>query len=75
MPYINIGNRQDGREKCSNVVSVNYNASEIVKASNKLLKKGFIKCNTLYGKGNSAKIIAKLLLKLPLSHIKKINYI
>ena len=26
VPYINIGNRQDGREKCSNVVSVNDNA-------------------------------------------------
>ena len=75
VPYVNIGNRQDGREKCSNVVSVNYNSNEIIKASNKVLKKGFIKCNKLYGKGNSSKIIAKLLLKLPLTHTKKINYI
>ena len=47
---------------------------EIVKASNKLLKKGFIKCNTLYGKGNMQNN-CKVIIKITFITYKKINYI
>jgi UDP-hydrolysing UDP-N-acetyl-D-glucosamine 2-epimerase len=75
VPYVNIGNRQDGREKCKNVISVRCNSTEIIKAVKKQISKGFYKSNNLYGKGNSSGKIAKLLLKLPLTYVKKINYI
>mgnify|MGYP000114854886 FL=1 len=75
VPYVNIGNRQDGREKCKNVISVRCNSTEIIKAVKKQISKGFYKSNNLYGRGNSSDKIAKLLLKLPLTYVKKINYI
>ena len=75
VPYVNIGNRQDGREKCKNVISVRCNSTEIIKAVKKQISKGFYKSNNLYGRGNSSGKIAKLLLKLPLTYVKKINYI
>ena len=75
VPYVNIGNRQDGREKCKNVISVKCNSAEIIKAVKKQISNGFYKSNHLYGKGNSSDKIAKLLLELPLTYVKKINYI
>ena len=36
VPVINIGSRQDGREKPKNIIDVNYDKNEILRAIKKL---------------------------------------
>ncbi|MDO8740191.1 MAG: UDP-N-acetylglucosamine 2-epimerase [Candidatus Woesearchaeota archaeon] len=66
LPVVNIGERQDGRDRCSNVVDVGYNKKRIVSAIKKALyDKEFIKgikgCKNIYGDGKTAKRIVKIL--------------
>lgn len=65
-PAINIGTRQEGRERAKNVIDVGYNKKEIIKAIKKALyDKKFIakvkKCKTPYGDGKAGVRIAKVL--------------
>ena len=58
---INIGSRQEGREKDENVIDVKPEKSNINNTINEVLS-GKIKakkCNKLFGNGNSSKIIYK----------------
>ena len=77
IPTINIGTRQQGRLRSDNIIDVDYNKQQIIKAikqSKKLLGKEFKK---IYGKGDSAKKIVDLLKKIDISHKviqKKITY-
>jgi UDP-hydrolysing UDP-N-acetyl-D-glucosamine 2-epimerase len=41
LPVVNIGNRQNKRERSQNVIDVDYRSSDIVQAINKQLKHGF----------------------------------
>ncbi len=75
IPYVNIGNRQKNREKGRNVIDVGYSSKEIIKAIKTQLQKKRYKRETIYGKGNSSNSIAKLLMKLPLTYEKVLNYI
>lgn len=51
LPVVNIGNRQNKRERSQNVFDVKYCSSDIVQAINKQLKNGFYKSDKLYGDG------------------------
>lgn len=51
LPVVNIGNRQNKRERSQNVIDVNYCSSDIVQAINKQLKNGFYESDKLYGDG------------------------
>ena len=74
IPAVNIGNRQRNREVAQNVVNVNYNSKDIVKAVLKQRNRKFKK-SKLYGNGNAGEKIAKILSSCNLSILKKLNYI
>ena len=72
VPVVNIGSRQNGRYKPSNVINVNYNKKEIAKAIKKVNSKSFYKkikkIKNPYGDGKSAIKIIKIIKKLNLKN-------
>jgi UDP-N-acetylglucosamine 2-epimerase (non-hydrolysing)/GDP/UDP-N,N'-diacetylbacillosamine 2-epimerase (hydrolysing) len=81
IPAINIGNRQMGRERASNVLDVPNDATQIEKAIHKALfdesfRKEVSEIKNPYGEGNSAKQIVDILKNIDLSSvsIQKIFY-
>lgn len=82
IPSINIGTRQQGRGNPDSVINVGYNKNEIKKAIEKAINdKVFLKkvknCKSLYGDGNAAKKIVKILEMINLETIpvqKKLTY-
>ncbi|WP_339753864.1 UDP-N-acetylglucosamine 2-epimerase [Algoriphagus aquimarinus] len=81
IPAINIGNRQMGRERASNVLDVPNDAAQIEKAIQKALfddefRKEVAEIKNPYGEGNSAKQIVDILKNIDLSSvsIQKIFY-
>ena len=70
VPAVNIGTRQDSRERGPNVIDVDYNHKEIYKAFNKITSKKINKC-LIYGDGNAGKRIADKLEKVILVSSKK----
>ncbi|MGI0057291.1 MAG: UDP-N-acetylglucosamine 2-epimerase [Nitrosarchaeum sp.] len=82
VPSVNIGTRQQGRGNPGNVINVGYNKNEIKKAIEKAINdKVFLKkvknCKSLYGDGNAAKKIVKILETINLETIpiqKKLTY-
>ena len=81
VPVINIGSRQEGREKPRNVINVNYNTDEIFKAIKKVTSKVFqdkIKnIRNPYGDGKSSMRIINIIKKLNLKDFntqKKLTY-
>ncbi|MGA7678078.1 MAG: UDP-N-acetylglucosamine 2-epimerase [Dehalococcoidia bacterium] len=66
LPAVNIGIRQEGRERGKNVIDVGHDKHEIVEAIEKALNdKGFIaevkKCESPYGDGKTGPRIARIL--------------
>ena len=66
VPTINIGTRQQGRLRAKNIIDVGYDKKDIKKAIEKVqFDKKFLSkvknCSSLYGNGNSAKKIIKIL--------------
>jgi len=66
LPVINIGTRQDGRERAGNVIECNYTEREITAAIRMALSdKDFLakvrRCRNPYGRGDSSKKIVELL--------------
>jgi len=74
VPAVNIGTRQQGREICENITSVDYNSSEIRKAIDKQINHGKYPANSLYGNGDAGKKIAKILEDIEVSVQKKLHY-
>ena len=82
VPSINVGTRQDGRLRAESIIDVKYNKNEIKKAIKKAIEdKDFLKKvkshKSLYGNGDSAKKIVKILEKIDLKKIpiqKKMTY-
>lgn len=74
-PTVNIGTRQNGRERGKNVINVNYNKTEIKKAVLKSIQHGKYPSECIYGKGNSSKKIVNILSTIKLDNIiqKKIT--
>lgn len=60
-PAVNIGKRQEGREKPSNVVDVSYDHNQIVEAVNAQLKRGSFEPDYTYGKGDAGRRMAEIL--------------
>lgn len=71
---VNIGSRQNRRERANNVIDIDYDLNLIVKAIKIQVDKSKPKSESIYGKGNSGKIIADLLSEVPLQFHKIINY-
>lgn len=75
VPTVNIGLRQNGRERAKNVIDVIHSSGEITKAIKRQIKHGKYKSSTLYGRGNTGLLIAKKLLNTNITNTqKKLNY-
>ena len=81
LPVVNMGTRQAGRERSTNVVDVGYDREEIVKAMKKALDRKFRakvkKCKNPYGDGKASQRIVKVLSKIEITPKllqKKITY-
>ncbi len=77
LPVINIGSRQSGRERASNVIDCSYRRDDILNSLKKALyDKKFInavkKCKTPYGDGTAGIKIFDILSKIKVN--KKYNY-
>jgi len=74
VPAINIGSREQGRERGPNVIDVGYDRREIKSAIDKQLANGHYPQVMLYGDGHAGERIAGLLAEVPLSFAKRITY-
>jgi UDP-N-acetylglucosamine 2-epimerase len=73
-PAVNIGSRQDGRERGPNVVDVACDKAAIVAAIRRQLAHGPYPQAHLYGDGRAGTRIADLLATAPLHVQKRIQY-
>ena len=75
VPCVNIGSRQNSRERGINVLDVGYEKNKIIKAIEKQISVAKYKKGTLYGNGDAGKKIVKILKKITYLNIqKKISY-
>ncbi len=74
VPVVNIGNRQQGRDRANNVIDVGYNTSDIVAAIHRHLSNGRYPASSLYGDGKAGERIAQILARAPLTVDKQITY-
>ena len=61
IPCVNIGSRQDNRERGKNVVNTDYSSKEVLGAIKKQLSHGKYDPEFIYGDGNAGKQIAEIL--------------
>ncbi|MBX7075294.1 MAG: UDP-N-acetylglucosamine 2-epimerase (hydrolyzing) [Pirellulales bacterium] len=61
MPAVNVGNRQNARERGRNVLDAHYDAAEIVTAVRRHLAIGRYPSDHLYGDGHAGERIAQIL--------------
>lgn len=74
VPVVNIGTRQQGRERASNVKDVNYDVEEIKNAISAQINHGKFPNAKIYGDGNAGVKIANILSEVPLSFKKMLTY-
>jgi UDP-hydrolysing UDP-N-acetyl-D-glucosamine 2-epimerase len=74
IPVVNIGTRQNRRQRGDNVEDVDYNTNQIIEAINKQIEHGSYKSSYIYGDGNAGSRIADILAELPLRFHKTITY-
>ncbi len=74
VPVVNIGSRQNRRDRGNNVVDVSYDENEIVSAITKILNENNRSKSDVYGGGDAGEKIALLLKELPLQFHKTITY-
>lgn len=73
IPAINIGDRQDGRDRGMNVIDTVHDEGCIYEACLNHLK-GEPKSDLLYGDGHAGERIAEIIAEVPLKFIKKLSY-
>lgn len=75
VPVVNIGSRQNRRDRGNNVLDVEYSIASIKEGiANRMASKQQIQSSLTYGGGNAGQEIANLLAKLPLTFHKTIMY-
>lgn len=74
VPVVNIGTRQNRRQRGRNVIDVDYDKEAIVKAIEQQLDHGSYQSEYLYGDGKSGEAIARVLEEFPLVFHKTIAY-
>ena len=75
VPCVNIGTRQQGRERAENVADVGYDASAIEAAIRKQLKHGKYPQSKLFGDGTAGKQIADILATAEFRIQKMLSYV
>jgi UDP-hydrolysing UDP-N-acetyl-D-glucosamine 2-epimerase len=73
-PVVNIGSRQEGRERGGNVMDVGYNSHEIITALESQIAHGKYPSTQIYGSGNSGKKIAEVIANVKLTFQKRLTY-
>jgi UDP-hydrolysing UDP-N-acetyl-D-glucosamine 2-epimerase len=73
-PAVNIGSRQDGRERGPNVVDVAHDRRAIVDAIRRQIAHGPYQSTNMYGDGHAGGRIADVLASTPLRVQKRIQY-
>ena len=71
VPCVNIGSRQNKRERSMNVIDCNFTIPDIMNSIKKQIKRKKYKSSSLYGDGNAAKKIVKIIKKLKTLDIQK----
>ncbi len=74
MPTVNIGTRQQGRDRAANVIDVGYDRHAIVDGVRQQLAHGRYPSNHLYGDGGAGARIADVLATAPLRVQKRLSY-
>jgi UDP-hydrolysing UDP-N-acetyl-D-glucosamine 2-epimerase len=74
VPVVNIGSRQNKRDRGNNVIDTDYDANAIRSAIEKWLDSPKPASSNVYGGGKAGKNIANLLAELPLHYHKTISY-
>ena len=74
VPTVNIGTRQQGRDRADNVMDAHYDRCAIVAAVKKQLAHGRYPSNHLYGDGGAGVRIARILVESPLRVQKRLSY-
>jgi UDP-hydrolysing UDP-N-acetyl-D-glucosamine 2-epimerase len=74
VPVVNIGTRQNRRERGSNITDVDYNHVHIEKAIQYWLSSSRPSLSMVYGGGDAGRKIAQLLAEQPLKFHKTISY-
>jgi len=75
LPAVNIGSRQNGRERAENVVDVSDNAQQIERAISAQVKRGYYQSSNLYGDGNAGSRMAEIITKSDSSISKKFYFV
>lgn len=75
VPVVNIGSRQNGRDRAANVLDTGYTSAEIEGAvQTQLSRPRKYPSDTLYGAGDAGHKIAEILSTVPLSTLKQLSY-
>ena len=74
VPVVNIGTRQNGRECGENVIHVDHNEKEIIKAIKFQLDHGKYKRSNKFGSGDTGKLIAEILSKVEFKIQKQLHF-
>ena len=74
VPVVNIGSRQNRRDRGNNVIDVDYNRNDIQNAICSLMENAKPPSSEVYGGGDAGDKIASLLAELPLQFHKTIVY-
>lgn len=74
VPVVNIGQRQDGRQRGTNVTDVPNDRAAISSAARKQIEHGAFPPDPIYGDGQAGQRIANLLATVTLTTTKKITY-
>jgi UDP-hydrolysing UDP-N-acetyl-D-glucosamine 2-epimerase len=74
VPAVNIGSRQQGRERGANVIDVPHDREAIADAINRHVRKGRPAVDHLYGDGGAGPRIADCLATAPLTIDKRLTY-
>ena len=74
VPAVNIGTRQQGRERGHNVIDVGYDAGEIERAIRIQIQHGRFERSTLFGDGNAGAKIAHVLAEAAFRIQKRLHY-
>lgn len=70
-PVVNVGTRQNARERASNVLDVANNSAAIIEAVKKQMQSGKYKSDNLYGNGKAGEKIAEILAEIRYPNIQK----
>ena len=74
VPAVNIGTRQEGRERGRNVLDVPHDRGAILEAARNQVGHGRYEPDPIYGDGSAGTRIADLLSRVPLSIGKRLPY-